>query len=135
MSENQDYTLILNQLEKLDAKIDGLASEVSKTNIEMAKLSGMKHALQDLKDWRTEVTMVVNPEDLRKMKDALGEMKYTTENMENVEKEIEALKNDKENDKEEINKLKTFNTKIVTIGSIIGFIFTTALVILGWYLS
>ena len=130
-----DYTLILNQLEKLDVKIDGLAKDVQNTNIEMAKLSGMKHALQDLKTWKENVESIVNPEDLREMKRSLAEIKSATEDMEHVEEQIKSLKKDKEEDRKEIDKLKTFKTKTVTIGGILFFVLTTAITILGWYLS
>ena len=79
-----DYTLILKHLEKLEDKIDGLATDLQQTNIEMAKLSGMKHALQDLKAWKENVESIVNPEDLREMKRSLAEIKTASEDMDEV---------------------------------------------------
>jgi len=131
----QDYSIIMQQLERMSTKIDEISKEVQLTNIEMAKLGGMKHALQDLKDWKTEVAGAVNPEDLREMKSALQDVQKQAEDMVNVEKEIKDLKTEKDKDKKEIDKLKTFKTQVVTYGTIIGFIFSSALAILGWFLA
>lgn len=135
MTENNDYSIILKHLEKLEGKIDGLATGLQQTNIEMAKLSEMKHALQDIKSWKENIERIVNPEDLREMKKSLSEIKKATENVEKVEEEVERLKRGKEDDKLEIDKLKTFKTKAVTIGTIFVFIITTSIAILGLFLS
>lgn len=133
MPTNPD--IILQQLQKMDAKIDGLANEIHKTNISITKLEGMKHALQDLKNWKINVENAVNPEDLREMKGALSQIIQYTEDVNNMEKEIESLKEEKEKDKIEIDKLKTFKTQVVTYGTIASFLFAVALTVLGWYLS
>jgi len=135
MSENPDYTFIVQQLERMTTKMDEISKEVQQTNIDLAKLGGMRHALQDLKDWKMNVEGAVNAEDLKEMKKALSEVKQQREDMEKVEKEISVLRTDKEEDKKEIDKLKTFRTQVVTYGTIVGFAFTTALVVLGWFLS
>lgn len=135
MAANQDYSIIVQQLERMSTKIDEISKEVQLTNIEMAKLGGMKHALQDLKTWKENVEGAVNAEDLREMKAALGEVKKHTEEIDQFEKEITELKKDKEKDKEEIDKLKTFKTKMVTVGAISFFALTTAITVLGWFLS
>lgn len=135
MAENPDYTIIVQQLERMSTKMDEISKEVQLTNIEMAKLGGMKFALQDLKDWKAEVTGAVNAEDLKAMKKALLEVKTQAETMDKLENDIEDLKSNKEEDKREIDKLNTFKTQIVTYGTILGFIFTAALVILGSLLS
>lgn len=136
---SNDYSIILNHLEKLEGKIDGLASELRKelqtTNVEMAKLSGMKHALNDLKTWKENVESIVNPEDLREMKRSLSEIKKATEDIENFEKEVAELKKEKEDDRKEIDQLKTFRAKAVTVGGILVFLLTSAITILGWFLS
>jgi len=135
MSDNPDYTFIVQQLERMSTKMDEISKEVQLTNIEMAKLGGMKHALQDIKTWKENVESAVNPEDLREMKSALTEVKQHSEDMDKVEKEIESLKSEKEEDKKEIDKLKEFKTQVVTYGTIAGFIFAAALTIVGWFMS
>lgn len=130
-----DYTLILKHLEKLEDKIDGLATDLQQTNIEMAKLSGMKHALQDLKAWKENVESIVNPEDLREMKRSLVEIKVAAEDMDKVEEDIRTIKEEKIKDREEIEDLKTFKTKAKTVIAIFAALFTAAISVLGWFLS
>lgn len=132
---NPDYSIIVQQLERMSTKIDEISKEVQLTNIEMAKLGGLKHAIQDLKTWKENIDTAVNAEDLREMKSALAEVKKHTEELDQFEKEIDSLKRDKEKDKEEIEKLKIFKTKIATIGAISFFILTTAITVVGWFLS
>ena len=130
-----DYTLILKHLEKLEDKIDGLATDLQQTNIEMAKLSGMKHALQDLKAWKENVESIVNPEDLREMKRSLAEIKTASEDMDKVEEDIRTIRAEKAKDREEIDDLKMFKTKAKTVIAIFAALFTAAISVLGWFLS
>ena len=130
-----DYTIILKHLERLEDKMDGVATDLQQTNIEMAKLSGMKHALQDLKAWKENVESIVNPEDLREMKRSLGEIKTASEDMDKVEEDIRTIKAEKAKDREEIDDLKMFKTKAKTIIAIFAALFTTAISVLGWFLS
>lgn len=135
MSSENSYNLILSHLEKLENKIDTVNSELQKTNLEMVKISSMKHALNDLKTWKESVDNVVNPEDLRDMKKGLTEIKTATEDIQKVEEELKEIKKERKIDKEEIDKLKTFKTKSTTVIGILAFLFTTALTVLGWFLS
>ena len=135
MADNPEYHIIVKQLERMSTKIDEISKEVQLTNIEIAKLNGMKHALNDFKTWKENVESAVNAEDLRIMKAALVEVKKQAEDIDNVEKTIQSLKTEKEADKQEIDKLKTFRTQVVTYGTIGAFLFATALTVLGWYLS
>lgn len=135
MENGRDYKIIVQQLERMATKIDEISKEVQMTNIEMVKLSGMKHALQDLKTWKDNVDGAVNPEDLREMKSTLSEVKKHSEEISSTQKEISLLKEDRVKDREEIDKLKHFKTKIATVGAISFFILTTAITIVGWVLS
>jgi peptidoglycan hydrolase CwlO-like protein len=54
MSTNQE-NLILQQLQKMEGKIDNLAKELHNTNLEMTRIAGMKHALQDIKVWKENI--------------------------------------------------------------------------------
>lgn len=135
MESGRDYSIIVQQLERMATKIDEISKEVQMTNIEMVKLSGMKHALQDLKAWKDNVDGAVNPEDLREMKSSLSNVKKQSEEISSIQKEIFYLKEEKKKDRQEIDNLKTFKTKIATVGAISFFILTTAITIVGWYLS
>lgn len=135
MATNPEYNIIVQQLEKMSSKIDEISKEVQLTNIEIAKLNGMKHALNDFKTWKENVESAVNAEDLRTMKMALAEVKQHSEDIDFLEREIDSLKKEKSKDKEEIDALKTFKTKTVTVGTILFFVLTTAITVLGWFLS
>ena len=134
MSTNQE-NLILQQLQKMESKIDNLAKELHNTNLEMTRVAGMKHALQDIKVWKENVESIVNADDLREMKKALQEVKLSNEVLERFQKEMQSLKIEKEKDRAEIEDLKIFNTKAKTVVAIISTLFATALTILGWFVS
>ena len=135
MAANSEYNIIAQQLEKMSLKIDSISKEIQLTNIEIAKLGGMKHTLQDLKDWKSNVEGAVNSEDLRKMKNALEEVKRHAEEIEFFEKEIGEIKISNNKDKEKIEKLESFKIQAVTIGSIIFFLLGTAITVVGWFLK
>lgn len=134
MSTNQE-NLILQQLQKMESKIDNLAKELHNTNLEMTRVAGMKHALQDIKVWKENVESIVNADDLREMKKALQEVKLSNEELERFQKEMQSLKIEKEKDRAEIEDLKIFKTKAKTVVAIISTLFATALTILGWFVS
>jgi hypothetical protein len=137
MAGNSDInmSLIVQQLERMSTKIDEISKEVQLTNIEIAKLNGMKHALSDFKTWKENVEGAVNAEDLREMKSALIDFKKSQEIIDQVEREITILQQEKSKDKEEIIKLNTFKTKAVTVVTILVFAFSAALTIFGWFFS
>lgn len=130
-----EQNLILQQLHKMEDKIDNLASELHNTNLEMTRIAGMKHALNDIKIWKENIEGIVNAEDLREMKRALQEVKIAAEDMDNVEKEIETLKLEKLKDRKEIDDLNTFKTKAKTVVAIISVLFTIAITVIGFFLS
>ncbi len=128
-------TLILQQLQKMEDKLDNLATALHETNLEMTRIGGMKHALQDLKTWKENVESVVNPEDLREMKKALQEIKASSEEIGRLEIELRTMKEDKAKDRIEIEDLKTFKIKAKTVVAILSILFSTAITILGWFVS
>lgn len=135
MAGQDNNNIILQQLQKMEDKIDNLAKELHNTNLEMTRIAGMKHALQDMKTWKENIENVVNAEDLREMKKALQDIKASNEEIERFKKELETLKAEKAEDKTEINDLKTFKAKAKLVVVILATLFSTALTILGWFLS
>ncbi len=135
MAGQDNNNIILQQLQKMEDKIDNLAKELHNTNLEMTRIAGMKHALQDMKTWKENIENVVNAEDLREMKKALQDIKASNEEIERFKKELETLKAEKAEDKTEINDLKTFKAKAKLVVVILATLFSTALTVLGWFLS
>ncbi len=132
---NQDITMIFKQLERMSNKIDNISKEVQLTNIEIAKLSGMKHALNDFKTWKENVESAVNPQDLRDMKSAIADIKKHKEEIESLEKSVSTLSTEKQNDKVEIDALKEFKTKAKTVVAVIVGLFSVAISIIGWFIG
>jgi soluble cytochrome b562 len=135
MSTPELNNIIVQQLERMSTKIDEISKEVQRTNIEMAKLSGMKHTLNDFKTWKEGVEQAVNAEDLRKMKNAVDEVKKHSEEIKYLNDEIELLQKNEEKNLTEIAGLNAFKIKTLTIGSILFVIFSTAITVLGWYIK
>jgi vacuolar-type H+-ATPase subunit I/STV1 len=135
MAAQDNNTLILQQLQKMEDKLDNLATSLHETNLEMTRIGGMKHALQDLKAWKENVESIVNPEDLREMKKALQEIKISSEEIDRLEIELKSIKEEKAKDRVEIEDLKTFKIKAKTVVAIISILFSTAITILGWFVS
>ncbi len=135
MAAPDNNALILQQLQKMEDKLDNLATSLHETNLEMTRIGGMKHSLQDLKAWKENVESIVNPEDLREMKKALQEIKASSEEINRLEKELKSIKEDKAKDRVEIEDLKTFKIKAKTVVAIISILFSTAITILGWFVS
>jgi DNA repair ATPase RecN len=131
----QDNNIILQQLQKMEGKIDKLASELHNTNLEMTRIAGMKFALNDIKTWKENVESVVNPEDLREMKKALQDIKASSEEIDRLEELIKSIKEEKAKDRVEIDDLKTFKAKTKTVVAILVALFSTAITVLGWFLS
>lgn len=135
MAAQDNNALILQQLQKMEDKLDNLATALHETNLEMTRIGGMKHALQDLKAWKENVEKIVNPEDLREMKKALQEIKTSSEEINRLEEELKSIKEDKAKDRVEIEDLKTFKIKAKTVVAILSVLFSTAITILGWFVS
>jgi predicted nuclease with TOPRIM domain len=126
---------VLKELERLNSNYENLRDEVVRTNQELVKTAAMKHAVNELAIWKRDVDKVVNEEDLREMKKCASKIQKNTEDIQQAEKDITAIILEKNDNKKEISELKTFKTKAVTIGAIVFFLLSTAITVLGWYLS
>jgi len=135
MASPDSNIIILQQLQKMEDKLDNLATALHDTNLEMTRIGGMKHALQDLKNWKENVESVVNPEDLREMKRALQEIKISSEEIDRLEIELKEIKLEKAKDRLELEDLKTFKIKAKTVVAILTIIFSTAITVVGWFAS
>lgn len=119
---------VLKELERLNSNYENIREEVSKTNTEITKVAGMKHALTDIKDWKTSVENVVNIKDLELMKLSLSKISAQ-------EELLDELKEEKNKAEKERDEFKTFITKSKTISVIVFFLLTTAITVVGWFLA
>ena len=135
MATPDNNIIILQQLQKMEDKLDNLATALHETNLEMTRIGGMKHALQDIKNWKENVESIVNPEDLREMKKALQDIKASNEDIDRLEMELKSMKEEKAKDRVAIDELNTFKTKAKTVVAILVALFSTAITILGLFVS
>jgi len=116
--------LILGQLEKLNENQEKLSEEIQKTNLELARIGGMKHAVTDFKEWKDTVDKVVNVDDLKKIKEFYN--KY-----QDIDSEITDLYVITKELRAETDDYKKFKVRAMTVIAVISFLFTTALTVVG----
>lgn len=123
-SSDRTLDLILGQLEKLAENQERLTEELQKTNIELTKMAGIRHAVVAIKDWKEDVDRVVNVDDLKKIKQFYSEHQDISSDIEDlylISGELRSSSDD----------YKKFKLRIMTAVTIISFLFTTAITILG----
>jgi len=49
---NTVYELLVSELERLNQRLEDISEKLNDTNIKLTEVSGMKHAINDLKDWK-----------------------------------------------------------------------------------
>jgi vacuolar-type H+-ATPase subunit I/STV1 len=117
---------VLKELERLNNNYEKMHSEIQKTNQEITRVSGMKHAINDLKAWKESLDEVINKEDLRAMKAAFNESI-------NQSDEIEELKDKLEISQKDLEELKRFKSNWKTVITIVAFVITTAAALIGYF--
>lgn len=129
MGENNNtdriLDLILSQLEKLNNNQVRLSEEIQKTNVELTKISGLKHAISDFKEWKENIDKSVTANDLSKIKEF-----YTKH--QDVDADVTDLFLITTELRTEIDDYKKFKTKITTIITVASFLFAASMTILGF---
>lgn len=110
---------VLKELEKLGETCDSLTEEISGLNVELTKISGIKHSINDLKEWKNSVEEAVNINDLKYLK----EFYINNKDLKNT---VDSLKDTLKKQQEKIEELEKFKTKIYTAIAIASFLVTTA---------
>ena len=117
---NEWSKYVLKELEKLGDICDSLSEELNKLNIELTKISGVKHAVHDIKEWKTAVEETVNVKDLNTIKE------FYLNNRE-IKNSIDSIKDILKEHKGHIEDFKNFKTKAYVIIGVVSFLFATAL--------
>lgn len=120
--------LILNKLEKLNENQEKLSEEIQKTNLELTKISGLKFAVSDFKEWKENVDKVVNVDDLGKIKNFYNKYQDIDADITDlylITKELRASSDD----------YSKFKVRTMTIIAVLSFIFGTAMTVLGWLIK
>lgn len=116
--------LILGQLEKLNENQEKLSEEIQKTNLELAKISGLRHAVGDINKWKDGIDKAVNADDLGKIKEFYTKHQDVDANIEDIYLILKELR-------ESSDDYKKFKVRTMTVIAVISFLFTTALTVLG----
>lgn len=116
--------LILSQLEKLSENQENLTKEIQKTNIELAKASGIRHAVGEINKWKEGISVNINTDDLKNIKEFYTEHQTTSADIEDLYLITRELRT-------EIEDYKKFKTKTMTVIAVISFLFATVLTVLG----
>lgn len=117
--------LILSQLEKVNQNQEKLSEEIQKTNLELTKISGLKHATADFKDWKDSIEKAVNADDLIKIKEFYSKHQ-------DIDSDVTDLYLITKELRESSDDYKKFKVKTMTIIGVASFLFATAMTILGF---
>jgi hypothetical protein len=118
---------VLKELEKLGENCNSLAEEINGLNVELTKISGMKHAINDLKDWKGSVEEAVNIDDLKNIKS------YYV-NHKDIKLSIDSIKEIAKKQQEKIEEFESFKTKVYTVIAVASFLVTTAIALIKVFL-
>lgn len=130
---------VLLELERLNDNIEGARVEIQELKIGVSRMKGIHYGLEELKEWKKEMSEVISPSQLKEMKDDVSRALMTTvENQKSLE-EIDDIKEWKERIDEvasptqikelttEIDKLKTFKTISTTAWVIVQILMALAI--------
>jgi hypothetical protein len=117
---NEWSRYVLKELDKLGDICDSLADEINGLNVELTKISGIKHAINDLKEWKTSVEEATNLNDLQSLKSF-----YI--NNKDIKDSIESIKDTLKKYEVQIEDYKKFKTKVYAIAGVLSFLLATAL--------
>lgn len=120
---NEWSKYVLKELEKLGEICDSLADEINALNVELTKISGIKHAINELKEWKTNVEETTNLNDLQSLKQF-----YI--NNKDIKDSIESLKDTLKKYEDQIDDYKRFKTKVYAIAGVLSFLLATGLTLL-----
>lgn len=130
-SENNSWTEwskhVLKELERLGENCDSLSEEISKLNVELTKISGIKHAISDIKDWKDSIDESVNLDDLKNIKS------FYINNKE-LKVSFDSLKDTVKKQQDKIDELEKFKTTVYTAIAIASFLVTTAVALIKVFL-
>lgn len=120
---NEWSKYVLKELEKLGEICDSLADEINGLNVELTKISGIKHAINELKEWKSHVEETTNINDLQSLKTF-----YI--NNKDIKESLDSLKETLKKYEDQIDDYKRFKTKVYAIAGVLSFLLATGLTLL-----
>lgn len=120
---NEWSKYVLKELEKLGEICDSLADEINGLNVELTKISGIKHAINELKEWKTSVEETTNLNDLQSLKQFYINNKDVKESLDSIKETLKKYE-------EQLDDYKKFKTKVYAIAGVLSFLLATGLTIM-----
>ena len=118
---------VLKELEKLGEICDSLANEINNLNVELTKISGVKHSIHDIKEWKSNIEDSVNISDLKNIKDFYIDNKDISKTTDSIKEAMKKLD-------DAIYDYKKFKVKVYTLAGVISFLFATALTLVKLFI-
>lgn len=72
---NEYSRLVLAELEKLNSNVDALSIDIDHLKEEMTKIKSLKYSVDDLKEWRKDISEVASPTQLKELTDEVQSLK------------------------------------------------------------
>lgn len=83
---------VLKELERLNDNIGAAREEIHSLKNEITKVKSMQYGLDELKNWRKDVTEVVSSSQLKEMKDSVESLKINIAENKNIFQDVHDLK-------------------------------------------
>tara|TARA_R110002020_G_scaffold91096_3_gene221485 strand:+ start:7213 stop:7536 length:324 start_codon:yes stop_codon:yes gene_type:complete len=64
---NEYSRLVLAELEKLNSNVSSLSKDIDNLKEDMTKIKSLKYGVDDLKEWRKDVSEVASPTQLKEL--------------------------------------------------------------------
>jgi hypothetical protein len=72
---NEYSRLVLAELEKLNKNVGELSNDIDHLKEDMTKIKALKYGVDDLKEWRKDISEVASPTQLKELTDEVQSLK------------------------------------------------------------
>lgn len=72
---NEYSRLVLAELEKLNNNVSALSKDIDNLKEDMTKIKSLKYSVDDLKEWRKDISEVASPTQLKELTDEVQSLK------------------------------------------------------------
>lgn len=72
---NEYSRLVLAELEKLNKNVGDLSNDIDYLKEEMVKIKSLKYGVDDLKEWRKDISEVASPTQLKELTNDIQSLK------------------------------------------------------------
>ena len=72
---NEYSRLVLAELEKLNNNVSALSKDIDTLKEDMTKIKSLKYSVDDLKEWRKDISEVASPTQLKELTDEVQSLK------------------------------------------------------------